>query len=121
MSPRTRGVLLAMSSFLSSRGISNAMNDYMTNYRTVYQMFGNSSCREHSLGAFHFFAHRREVIKYREKTRKERREHENQEEQTGAKSADAAGKRRTTRRTGDDAMEERTPASDMGRDRSGGG
>src|SRR6266852_9458471 len=49
MSPRTRGVLLAMSSFLSSRGISNAMNDYMTNYRTVYQMFGNSSCREHSL------------------------------------------------------------------------
>src|SRR5216684_3370108 len=72
-------------------------------------------------GAFHFFAHRREVKKNREKTRKERREHENQEEQTGAKSADAAGKRRTTRRTGDDAMEERTPASDMGRDRSGGG
>jgi hypothetical protein len=31
-------------------------------------------------GAFHFFARRVEVVKYRENTRKERREHESEEE-----------------------------------------
>ena len=41
------------------------------------------------MGAFHFFAHRREVVKYRKKTR-ERREHESQEEQTGAECTNAS-------------------------------
>src|SRR2546430_9851970 len=36
-----------------------------------------------STGAFHFFARRREVVKYRKKPG-ERQEHESQEEQTGA-------------------------------------
>ena len=44
-----------------------------------------------------------------------------EEEQTGAESPDATGERRTARRVGDHAMEERTPESDVGRDRSGGG
>ena len=39
---------------------------------------------EEARGAFHFFAQRREVVEYKEKTRRERREHESQEEQTGA-------------------------------------
>jgi hypothetical protein len=37
-------------------------------------------------GAFHFFAHRREVVKYKEKRAGERREHESQEEYTAAES-----------------------------------
>jgi hypothetical protein len=39
-----------------------------------------------SQGAFHFFAHRREVVKYKEKRAGERREHESQEEHTAAES-----------------------------------
>src|SRR2546421_6840154 len=47
------------------------------------------ACLRLSQGAFHFFAHRREVVKYRKKTR-ERREHESQEEQTGAECTNAS-------------------------------
>ena len=41
-------------------------------------------------GCGSFFAHRREVVAYRKKTRGERRAHESQEEQTGAESRDAS-------------------------------
>jgi hypothetical protein len=66
---------------------------------------------------FIFFAHRREVVEYRKKTRGERREHESLEEQMGAESRDAspvsAGLRNVLGMT---HWRKEQQISDMGRD-----
>src|SRR6266702_6732428 len=71
-------------------------------------------------GAVHFFAERWEVVNEKEKTRRKRREHESQEEQTAAQRADATGERSTGRPAGDERVAKRAPESDMGGDRSSG-
>src|SRR5207302_2698514 len=72
-------------------------------------------------GCVSFFCTQTGGDKLEGKSRKERREDESQEDQTGAKPTDATGERRTARCAGDEPMEERAPARDVGRDRNGGG
>src|SRR5436305_14005182 len=58
-------------------------------HQRVYTKHTTDATTRQFAGAFHFFAHRREVVKYRKKTR-ERREHESEEEQTGAECTNAS-------------------------------
>ena len=72
-------------------------------------------------GCVSFFCTKQGGGKIQEKNPGEKQKDESQEEQTGTEPADATGERRAARRAGDDAMEERAPACDVGRDRSGSG
>src|SRR5713226_6124623 len=67
-------------------------------------------------GCVSFFCTQEGGRRIGEKQPGERGGHESQEEQAGAESPDAASERRTARRAGDDAMEERAPEGDVGRD-----
>src|SRR5450759_1567169 len=68
-------------------------------------------------GCVSFFCTKKGSGKIEEKRAGERREHESEEEQTRAESADAIGERRTAGCLGNDPLAHRAPESDGGRDR----